>query len=1545
MTIPSYISEAYNSGALVTGVNPQTGSFHASIKLAEISVGVQDPIRFALNLSIGPQTLALSTLFGNYVGYYAALNIPRIDINQNRIYMPDGSVEELINIHDDEKKDYRYLFRSKRLNNIRISKIFEPTDTKYGYPRFTVEYKGGVVEHYNRAGLIVRIVSPTGHYIHFTHAEDNYCNLIQVCSGASADILSEIAIVYHQSGAPATITKTLNPKTASAVEEVARITSSNLVPGQSWYITEIQLPGDDDKYTFAYEEVIPSGARSLKQITTPYGGDYSATYHPDTTQKYGTVDGEMQYVAVVDSFRGKVIPIANTSIDTTQNNDEIYQTYTYGDLSESEVNKRENNFTGYDGTNPNYTPNTATDNCFWKTTDYIYTTVETNENLSPKLITTRKYNRFHLLVSEIKTLDSSEYYRETTIYTYGNIIPDKDINGQASPQYMLWTTCATTYDKIKNGTVVPGQTRTETRTCVHDDWGNLLTDTAPSGIKHQYEWYPAAGETDKCAAAPFNMPAYLKLLTIIPDQAAAVKPANKTKGYTYYKVSGNNSSYQLPPATSPTPETVNISPFGLYPEKITENSVDMATHAYQATGTTFKERVLTGALLSTTHTLGTTDSSTPANTTTVVTQQLNSWNINDNYTILTHGLSTTTQKSVTTGGGTPVKDPLKTRRRETAEYRLADGRLEKRITPADSTVDDLAINETTYTYDVKNRLTKIEDFSNHANYKETENISYAAFSSDTRGVVVTNTRNTATETTTYNYRMLPATLKQEVTGLSSATQSYGYAADGNVISSQLQESLRYSTSATTEREITTVSRYSFGALEQKVETPFTGLFFQGDNPANPGGTVHTERAGGSSVRFESVYNKYGQVASTRQYRFSNRTEENSQNLTSNEYDGFGRLMNAKSFTGVNSENTTDYSLVEYTYDAFDRVISETVSHINSDNQAAEKIHKTEYQYHNTLFNFESPVSIKYGKPDANNLLPTDATESTQLWDTFGRLTEKKTKKIELGIDKNIVTTHIYKNNTFDRPEKTTVNDSATNVIYTYEPVIGTPLTMVLNNTTGVNHPLSTSVAFTYNKTDKQLSAAEVKYSPATDVDSDTIRNQYTLTYKGEGIVDKCIFSCVKTDKNGANAATSLSTEILYNFSVKGKLQQLDYKLDNILLLTKSLSYAGSAAECLSVKFNVTGLANAIDVSISEVFSGNSRYVGKPYTISVSLKGFYSDTDTAKQSLSLNTAFTYDNFGRQKSTTYFNNAKGGKLKEELKYDAQSRVKTRSFDIWRKQSDRKFITFKNTYTYINRGSAVPLQGSQQTSQVAKAAEITRNDTTYTFNGATEFTTVNNTIKAKNDTYTYLHDAVKGMTTSSPANTALALSYNSYGNVNQVTGTGGNVDKGADLTYNIFNQPAVFNKFNHEQTDIAKQWSPTTYEYDAFNRVCKITTRDFPTATTSTSVFLIYDGDDVFAEIEATNTTTTAGLITASIIVSRCVYLWIEGRLLGRFLETEVNTSTSKKYLDWYMTDSSGSVRGVTRYRYGVASTASDSAVTTFFDFSDYGARTDITNLIPS
>ncbi|WP_343529552.1 hypothetical protein [Yokenella regensburgei] len=48
---------------------------------------------------------------------------------------------------------------------------------------------------------------------------------------------------------------------------------------------------------------------------------------------------------------------------------------------------------------------------------------------------------------------------------------------------------------------------------------------------------------------------------------------------------------------------------------------------------------------------------------------------------------------------------------------------------------------------------------------------------------------------------------------------------------------------------------------------------------------------------------------------------------------------------------------------------------------------------------------------------------------------------------------------------------------------------------------------------------------------------------------------------------------------------------------------------------------------------------------------------------------------------------------------------------------------------------------------------------------------------------------------------------------------------------------------------------------------------------------------------------------------------------------------------MTELSGSVRGVTRYRYGVAFTASDAAKSTFFDYFDSGDRTDITDSVPA
>ncbi|WP_343529554.1 hypothetical protein [Yokenella regensburgei] len=1522
-TKPNYISEAYNTSALMTGVNPQTGSLQASVKIADISAGVMIPASFTLTLSVGPQTLPTLRTTGfsqNVHLYYAAFNIPRIDIRNNRMYFADGSVEELVNTTDA----YSFLYRKVR--DIKITKKFDIDPVEKTDPWFLVEYKGGMAEYYDIYGLLVRMVSPTGHYLEFSYS-NNMCYKIEAKTGTTdktagtdiaKEVLSKLEISYIN-GVPVSVTKTLFPAGTAPVTETATISNKMVCKSLSWfggcdpldqehYITRVQLPTDERPYVFEYQEVTSPRPLSLNRITTPHGGVYSVTFHPRETLKYGNVEETMQYIPAVKTFQFSVEPIPDHTTGPTLKAGDIFQTFSF---------PGENNFTGYSSTG-SYTPQLNRDNCLLKAEDYTYTTVEETDFRSYKLKTTRTYNRFHLMTEEIKDYNHNEYFREKNVYVYeyidSGLSSPGNIEAQTDCRFSFWTTRTTTYEKIKDGAVETGKVRTEQWTREYDDWGNLTKEKLPSNIENQYVYYSESGEAGSCDAAPFGLRCYLKTATIVGKSM----PTNKVTAYKYMKVSGNNSSFILitPPHYSGPEIRVSVNPFILLPSEVTENSTLITTCSYQSTGATFIARMLTGVLTGVRNT-----------TTTLETAMKEGWEIDAAYTTLTH-------KRWIESKVLPGTETL-TRRIDESAQRLADGRLMSCSVP--NNTSDTGVNTTTYGYDARSRLTEVRDYSNQAGYEETETIAYTPFNSDTMSTTVARTLRKITETTMYNFKLLPVEMKREVEGYANPTTSYYYYdTDDTLVHSEFVEDTLISINPEQSANIRTTNSVSHYPLYNKTDTAAGALFFQDSDPVL---RSRTERADGSEIKFEIMFNEYGKIASVRQYgTVVNRESVETvidQKLSGNVYDGFGRLTRAITFTGDNTQEATCYSQVDYVYDIFDRVTEEKVSEVSPEHPASapEIIQTTTWTYGADIANFNSAVSITC--KDSTNYTVVNASRK---YDGFGRLTELTTNDaVPAG---NIVTRYTYASTNDDQPS--TITTGSTSVAYTYDTVTGLPAAMVMTNTTGPNHPLNTRTRYTYKKDTKLLESAGVYPLPDT-VMLDPL-SIYSFKYNANEVVDEISYSCIQIGNSGQNDNSYIQSKFFYNRQSNGKPWFVTISLQGVHIISKFLSYNSVAAKCSNVTFQYVPYNKEILVDVKYLNNRNSYAIGKPETISISCAGFYTDADYA--SLNISCTSIYDEFGRESERLHTTHKNEGALDIAHYYDAHSRVKERAVVIKKTASATTGIQYDNQYTYSNSGSSTSLSQSRKTKSILQqdgsaSSPETLSQFDYSFNTLLNFENVNNTIGSRIENYSYIKDMPKGIGTE---DSALVLTYNSYGNVESVAAAGVYAGETAMITYNALNQPGVFNHFDRSEPDVAKQFTPTAYEYDAYNRVCKITTREYPTATTSTTVFLIYEGDDVSAEIETSNTTSTEGVITTSTIVSRCVYLRVQGMLLGRILETEINTAAPKLYLDWYMTDPSGSVRGVTRYRQGVASTASDAAVTTFFDYSDYGQRTDITTSVP-
>ncbi|PYI08541.1 hypothetical protein BO78DRAFT_468512 [Aspergillus sclerotiicarbonarius CBS 121057] len=191
-----------------------------------------------------------------------------------------------------------------------------------------------------------------------------------------------------------------------------------------------------------------------------------------------------------------------------QNQPAIQTTYSYSDY----------NFLGYGG-GRNWTD--GEDNLYLTPAAYEYSaTVQVVGGTTTK----HTYNKFHLLVSTQQQKGTKQVTQTTTYYALSNTA-----FANQPAQYQAPKTQQTTYRDTSTGA-----SRTETTQFTFDDWGNVTSETPPSGVTTTREYYALAGETG-CPADPHGFQRYLKLETVTPA-ASAYQTPTRAHRYTYLEL-------------------------------------------------------------------------------------------------------------------------------------------------------------------------------------------------------------------------------------------------------------------------------------------------------------------------------------------------------------------------------------------------------------------------------------------------------------------------------------------------------------------------------------------------------------------------------------------------------------------------------------------------------------------------------------------------------------------------------------------------------------------------------------------------------------------------------------------------------------------------------------------------------------------------------------------------------------------------------------------------------------------------------------------------
>ncbi|WP_248916949.1 hypothetical protein [Pseudomonas moorei] len=1389
-----YFSEAYNDSALQSGVSPQTGVFQATLTLASISSGVQNPVGFSLRLMIGIQSAAKSRAesamrkadaTSDTASLNACLNIPYIDTDRLKIFFSSGESEEL------KLSGNTYSMVYHRLMDVQINRVLIAGSLPETY-WYKVSYKGGSIEYYNHNGHILKSASAAGHVLEFKYESDGRCTEI------SSEGSGKIIISYDENNA-FTVTKQ-NPGMSDLVTKVYTIRKyrgSNTEQAQKLYpedcVESVGLPNDNDhRYRFEYRVPVDNLPEALYSITTPFGTKQVAKY---TAVPYGEADGRKEnFVAVVSRLEtSNNIPEGEQSEALTQLS---YTDYDY--VSGNPANSSKNNFTGYESLS-SYRPISGVDNCIRKSSDYTYSVIE---RINVPGVTVeqvcRTYNRFHLLINEVVTQDSETYYKTTRSYVYP-VLSNKDIDGQPS-KFSLWTSCTTNFQLVRGGQEVLNASRDEVESRQFDDYGNLVSSTSTSGIVITNVYYSANPAADSppivgCPAAPYGIPCYLRSNITSPNQLATIKPEPKVQQFTYASITGN--PYVVTVDIDPVQPSVDfrITPSMVLLSTTTINDQLMGTYEYKSNPESGVDKLLTGVLIKESSTSGGREDHTD------ITWKLSNENTKlDRETVYNTALvNNVGSRETRPGGGTITW--------------LGTGQIDTAIAAN--------FSQTKFEYNDKGELKKRTSFYNSV-YEVVEDFEFLLWSKvdgesyyGYKNILKCRKNNLATDYGLDRDMQVVLIINPEVTAPNCLTWSR-YRSDGSLFAQTVFD-----------RTIVNETKQAISNVTTNTIGPMVSSSLGADGSApwksiNPVDNIVTNSMGQSSIRYFSEVNQYGLVSRdgyTEVVTYpSGKEEEQRIVLNKNDYDGFGRLVTAadvlmkSNASGPDTEQSRNKTTFEY--DKFDRVLSEK-SYITSENSEGELsdnlIQTITYSYSQHIPSMYLPIEVNC----SSEPLPgsSQSTRSIMLgkrtYDGFARLVSQETPGDPPST--KIKELYSYAFTKDDQPSRVEKNRGS--IQYQYNSTTGWLNSMALNNDTSPAQPASTKSEFEYDNTTKLLKKETLKI-----IGDDSLLNQYDYTYDTNEQVTlvECYIPAIS---GGIYTSSYVYTKL------QGAVQSLDIG-----------AKANAAAQPQSLwrveyEYNKIGQLKSVNfipdndvariITMTVYYDTRSDGYNRGDVQAIDLRATNSDPEQAWLEVAVD--FTGNNMGMEKERHYSDVAVTPIETLQIEQGFHKNLNL----AWRGITSAQ----KTNYGYLGMGEGTPLSSSFIFNSSGSAIQ----NLIYTFDGLSRFSKIESLTDQKTETYTYLNDRVTAFRDKDGA--LQAYTYDGNGNV--LTD-----NQQCTLRYNALNGLGSFDK------NTARGIERTEYFYTPDGKLCQTLDK-----TSNMSIYYLYDGESVAGELEVIDGRVTA------------------------------------------------------------------------------------------
>ncbi|MGV2814524.1 RHS repeat-associated core domain-containing protein [Enterobacter cancerogenus] len=494
MPLPSFYTQAGNFlSTLQGGVDPRTGLFNISLPLTNLHSGSLAGPAFALSLQYSPLSVQ-NEGFGR--GF--SLNLTRYDITTGRLVLSTGEVYHVSSSGDS--------VRQKKLRNFLYKKIDDRN--------CVVIHKSGLTEHlslYDTVYVPVLITTPEGRRLKLTWGSTyNPVRLLKVEDDTGVVLCS---VTYPDTSVASTIFRLLPDDDRYGYNISFLFTRALLVRVAS------NADGGWREWEFSYDDIGPGkNVRAITALTTPVGMKETVTYYPEKGMNFPDVAGLPPLPCVATHT---VIPGSGQAAGITQ------------------WEWTQKNYLGKDAGLSQWQPDTdGMLNILLS--DYVYGSTERKMDEDGATIlceVTRRYNSYHLQVSETTLREGKSFTETTQYYATSGATFDEQPEQYALPKMKTesWQNDVKTRPRIR---------QTVWR---FDNAGNPLRQIAPNGTVTKYLYYPAGGARG-CPADPQGFTRYLKRKTVTPRTVIGDEVPVITV-YTWKKLSSlSGGSYAVIPS-------------------------------------------------------------------------------------------------------------------------------------------------------------------------------------------------------------------------------------------------------------------------------------------------------------------------------------------------------------------------------------------------------------------------------------------------------------------------------------------------------------------------------------------------------------------------------------------------------------------------------------------------------------------------------------------------------------------------------------------------------------------------------------------------------------------------------------------------------------------------------------------------------------------------------------------------------------------------------------------------------------------------------------